>query len=267
MSKNEDEDAWFQRTWTEREERLWQLYGPSQPAGSPAGHVLALPAEVRLERPGSCVYVFPPCGGAERTPRASWVYVSHGLTQPLEPCDEVDRSGDGWEFAVETASAGDWAPLALQLFVEEVIAGAEFDVGHRVAGFFARHAGALIPFLGTPDMHQADPVGPLRWWLLFPHLRPWTELTCETGRFALLGAVGLCDDEFALLEDVNRCGYHLQLLLCERGVGQRTDPLRPSVLSEPEGRSAWERIRRLSAPEAWGEVVARFSLPEGPTGS
>jgi len=211
--------------------------------------------------------VFPPCDGAERAPRTSWVYASHGLTQPLKPGDKVDRSGDGWEFTIETEGPQDWAPLALQLLVEEVIAGAEFGIAHRVAGFFAERQGGLLPFFGTPEMHEAEPVGSLRWWLLFPQLRPWTELTCETGRFALLNAVGLCDDEFTLLEDVNGCGYHLQLLLCERGVGQRTDPLRPSVLSEAEGRRCWKRIRRLSAPEAWGEVVGRFSLPEGPAGS
>jgi hypothetical protein len=127
--------------------------------------------------------------------------------------------------------------------------------------------GHLLPYLGTPEDHGVEPVGSLRWLVLFPHLRPWHQFASQTGTFALLAATGLTADEFALLDDVRRCGYHLQLLLCERGVGQVTVPQRPSVLADPDGERAWERIRQLSPEEAWGELVGRFARPPGRAGA
>lgn len=256
--------AWFERTWSDREAAIWERYGASHPVGSPPGHVSAFPQRLRLDCPGACAHTFPPAVAAEptRVSRVTWTYAIHGLTQPRAPDEPALWQ---WEFAVETTSAASWAPLLLELLLAEVIEGAEFDVGHRVAYFVHRRDGRLLPYLGTTDQHGGiEPCGPTRWLLLWPHLRPWGRIPCDTGTTGLLVATALTEDEFDLLDDVGRCGHHLQLLLCERGVGQVTDVDRASVLAEPDGKRAWDRIRRLPPEEAHGEIVARFTTePDG----
>ena len=261
-------EAWWQKTWGEREELLWDHYGPSHPRGSAEGHVLAFPSELRRAYPGACAYVFRPTAGTgQRLSRATWSLVTHALTQPQGPDaeDPQGESGHGWEFGVEATAPARWATGLLQLLLHEVAAGARLGVGHRVAFFLGERAGVLRPYLGQPDDHDVEPHGELRWLLLFPHLRPWVQFHTGAGAFSVLTATGLTEDEFALLDDVGRCGFHLQLLLCERGVGQVTAPERPSVLALAAGRRAWDRIRALTPDEAWGEVVSRFAVrPGGP---
>jgi hypothetical protein len=252
-------EVWFERTWTEREAAIWDRYGPSHPDGSQEGHVLALPEALRLACPGACVYVFPPTFAvAARVARSTWTYATHGLTQPRSQ-DEPGIAG--WELAVETTSAKPWAPQLLQLLAAQVIDGEGFDVGHRVAFFLHERDGRPLPYLGEPGQHGGvAPAGRARWLLLWPHLRPWGRIPCDTGTTGLLAATAITQDEFELLDDVDRCGHHLQLLLCERGVRQLTDVERASVLDDPEGRRAWERIRALSPEDAYREVVARFAV-------
>lgn len=255
----DDFQAWFERTWSDREAALWERYGPSHPVGSPAGYVSALPQRLRLRCPGACVYTFPPTFAAEptRVSRTTWTYATHGLTQPRSPNQPARWQ---WEFAVETALEASWAPHLLELLLVEVLEDAEFDVGHRVAYFVNVRDGRLLPYLGTIDQHGGiEPYGSTRWLLLWPHLRPWGRVPCETGTTGHLVATALTEDEFDLLDDVGRCGHHLQLLLCERGIRQVTDIDRVSVLAEPEGKRAWDRIRHLSPEEAYGEIVSRFT--------
>lgn len=251
---------WFERTWKDREEAIWARYGPSHPPGSPEGYVSALPDRIRRERPGACVCVFPPSAdsGHGRVARTSWTYATHGLTQP--PDDDCPAPG-AWELALELPGAASWAPRLLQLLVEEVIEGVEYGWGHRVAFFLHERADGIVPYLGTPDQHEGiAPLGELRWLLLWPHLRPWGRIPCETGDTGLLVGTGLTEAEFQLLDDVNRSGHHLQLLLCERGVQQLTDPSRRSLVPGKDGERAWERIRRLTPENAYAELMTRFTV-------
>lgn len=259
MALDGDEyQAWFERTWNDREEAIWDRYGPSHPPDSVEGHVLALPDRIRRERPGACVYVFPPSSVSGRVPRGSWTYATHGLTQP--PGDDCPPPST-WELALELPAAAPWAPHLLQLLVEEVIEGVQYGWGHRVAFFLHERADGIVPYLGPPDQHEGiAPLGELRWLLLWPHLRPWGRIPCETGETGLLIGAGLTESEYRLLDDVNRSGHHLQLLLCERGVQQLTNPSRGSLVPGTDGERAWQRIRHLTPENAYRELMTRFTV-------
>lgn len=259
---DDEYERWFVPTWREREDRIWELYGPSHPPGAPSQHVVSFSQQARAARPGACCYVFRPTDDEHLAQRTTWSYATHGLSMPAAPTKAGERPE--WELLLEVDQPSGWEHGLLHLLVETVIDGAEYGFGHRVAFCFARAGHALEPYLGLPEQHGVEPVGPLRWLLLFPHLCPWSPVVTETGSFVLLAATGLTADEFELLDDVDRCGYHLQLLLCERGVGQVTRPERASVLADAAGRSAWGRIRRLSREAAWGELVERFARRPGP---
>lgn len=260
---DDDYQAWFERTWKDREDAIWDRYGPSHPSGSVEGHAVAFPSRIRMQRPGACTYVFRPCAPVlpMRIARNDWTYATHGLTQPL---DERTAPPGTWELAVKTDAPVEWAHLLLLLILLEIIDGADFGWGHRIAFFLAERDEHLVPYLGAPEQHEGvTPVGSLRWLLLWPDLRPWGRIPCETGTTGVLVATALTQDEFDRLDDVNRCGHHLQLLLCERGVHQVTQADRASVLRDPAGREAWDRIRCLTAEDAYKEVVTRFTVVPG----
>jgi len=50
---------WWEQTWKEREDAIWQAFGESQPDGAPAGYVTSI-AFKDLPLPGACIYTFRP---------------------------------------------------------------------------------------------------------------------------------------------------------------------------------------------------------------
>src|SRR5215510_14396670 len=76
--------GFWERTWKEREDEVRRRFGPTEPPGWVTGYSWP---DIRL--PGACGLTFPPVNdisdqrGAWHL-RHDWLYLSLGLTQPLD---------------------------------------------------------------------------------------------------------------------------------------------------------------------------------------
>jgi hypothetical protein len=75
-----------------------------------------------------------------------------------------------------------------------------------------------------------------------------------TGKAMIYITTGITEHEWELAKSTTTA--HLLVLLCRAGIGQRTDPKRCSVLSEPAWRDEWQRIVSLDGEQAHAEVEA-----------
>jgi hypothetical protein len=101
----------------------------------------------------------------------------------------------------------------------------------------------LVPVLGTLP-RDYTPAGEIVSLLLWPALDRDGPFVTSTGRFDLLVATAITQDEWEAAKATS--SLHVLKLLIDVGDGQATDPLRKSVLSTETGKAAWEKIAPLS---------------------
>ena len=255
--------SWWEKTWAEREDVLWQAFGPSQPPGSPPGYVTSIPwSEVPL--PGTCVYTFPPTEGDEvagRERRGGWLYLTHGLAQWLNAADrDAARrvgnraSGTGVEFALLVDEPAGWASPLLAWIMKYVHRGTPINAGDRVPFQFE----SLTPgderwVVGSVD-GDPPPADQTRALVFWRYLSPYGTFTTSTGTFEVRVATTVTGPEWELAKQTSSC--HLLLLLDWAGIGQRSLPGRASVTERQGWEQAWARIAQLPFEIAKDELRA-----------
>lgn len=149
--------GFWERTWREREEEVRRRFGRTEPPD----HVISFSwKEIRI--PGACALVFPPVeeigdprGAWQR--RADWLYLTLGLTQPLDE-EQLERereagkqySSYGFELGILTQQRADWPADALYGFVLHITEGLELKWGDRFGfGVFRKAEGTLGVFTIT----------------------------------------------------------------------------------------------------------------------
>jgi hypothetical protein len=266
-------DPWWVKTFGERKKELTQAYGASHPPGLPPGTTGPFPAELQGadQFPGGQIFVFPPetMTRVPGTPRRKhWLYATLGLSQPLTEADvgggakgatadSPPPSRLGFEFGIATNEPADWAPqLLLDLAKLALRPPAPITIGTRIPGHFAHPPGkkgdqGLVPVLS--QMPQG-----LEYWgsptsfLIWPALdRPGPFVT-STGRFDLLIATGITQEEWELAKATS--SLHALFLLITAGIGQKTAPLRMTVLEDPKWKAEWEKIQPMTRDQILDKV-------------
>jgi suppressor of fused protein SUFU len=253
--------GFWERTWKEREQEIRRRFGPTDPPD----HVVAFSwSDVRI--PGACALVFPP---VERSPtlellhpRSYWLYLTLGLTQPIDKKQfERDRqagkqfSSYGFELGFLTRERCDWPIDALYIFMSHITEGLELNWGDRFAfGFSERQVGVLDVFTAAPTAVGLEPLGNIRAVLFWPYLMPDTTFITSTGKGMIYIATGITLDEWELCKATTT--PQLLLLLCRAGILQLTDPRRESVLKSPRWRDEWKKTESLGGEKADAELEA-----------
>jgi hypothetical protein len=255
-----DADFWH-RTWHEREETVRRAFGETDPPGT----VVAFSWD-DLRVPGACALAFPPTQGNrdDLAPRDHWLYLTLGLTQPLDAVQlRRERaagkrySARGVELGILTDARAHWAPGALYLFLSAVTEGDMINWGDRFAfGFHQTADGGLSVFTGHPDDAGVRPVGDIRAMLFWKYLSPRGAFVTSTGNALILIGTGITADEWELCKATTTA--HVLLLLCRAGIGQKTDPERRSVSADPRWADEWRRIRTLTPEQAADELETRW---------
>jgi hypothetical protein len=189
-------------------------------------------------------------------PRPDWLYLSLGLTQPLDAREVRETraagrsySAHGYELGFLTNAAAKWPPQALYLLLSLVTEDLKLKWGDRLAfGFRGTDAGELEPFTGYPEDLGFKPIGSIRAILFWPYLFPNANFATSTGKAMIWIATGITADEWDAAKGTTTA--QLLLLLMRAGVGQRTDPDRPSVFADACWRDEWARIGPMGGEEA-----------------
>jgi hypothetical protein len=263
MPNDSDLDrAWWERTWIEREDAMWQAFGPSYPPGAREGDVLSFPSsEVPL--PSACCYVFPPNRGhrqADRESREYWLYATHGLTQwPNRKVMNAARtanstaSGGGVEFGIISDDESPWAPglLARIMKIEHssrTTGARPFERGDRIPFYFESlepgRTNWVIGGLDAPDSTPADRTRALIFW---PYLSRYATFTTETGTFELRIVTMVTAAEWAMAQETSSC--HVLLMLGWAGIGQHCRPGRPCITELPGWEEQWAVIGQMPFEE------------------
>jgi hypothetical protein len=267
MPADPDSDSEFwHRTWRERENEVRRAFGETDP---PATVVSFSWDDIRL--PGACALAFPPTSSsnADAEPRDHWLYLTLGLTQPLD-AEQVRReraagkrySARGVELGILTGTRADWAPGALYLYLSAITEGDMINWGDRFAfGFHQTADGELSVFTGHPDKAGVREVGDIRAMVFWKYLSPRGTFVTSTGNALILIGTGITADEWQLCQATTTA--HVLLLLCRAGIGQKTDPTRKSLLADPRWAEEWRRIESLTPEQAAGELETYASRQPG----
>jgi hypothetical protein len=256
---------WWERTWREREEELTRAFGQSHPPGSPEGYVVSFSwDDWSLCVPGACAMVFPPepgGGAVGRETRNDWLYLTHGLTQPAGPEAVVagrkagqSRSGYGWEFGIIVGEPAEWVPQLLKGLVTYTRTGEPLDEGHLFQLSYREEDGSLSPFEIFAKEREQAPDGASAVLLFWPYLLCRSTFMTETGKFGILIGTTITEDEYQAARATTSA--HVLLLLCKAGIGQRSDPVRTSVLKDRQRAEEWRRIQTLDFQLAVKELNA-----------
>ncbi len=268
----ESEQAWWERTWKEREDLLARCYGRFGVPGH-EGKVLAFSGELRLHFPGCCIYAFPPEveGGshAARTDgslRDGWLYVTHGPSQPAKRPGRLAKlsagptpSGHGIELAVLVREPADWAPELLQnLLLYFARERHPIGEGHRIPFRFLDRAGELVPAIVGADGLKGEKVaGSAAALLIWPTLDPWMPFETSTGVFQVLVATPITQEEWDLAKSTS--STHLLALLYAKS-GQEAVPLRESVTSDRKLMNAlWPKLGKMSSDDVFEGLYSNFA--------
>lgn len=255
--------GFWERTWQERGEEVRGRFGPTEPPD----YVISFSWDTpRL--PGACALVFPPVMNTNNARgawhrRDHWLYLTLGLTQPLDQIQVMDErragkqfSSHGFELGILTDEKSDWPTKALYLFLSHITEGLELHWGDRFAFGFRQEAdGSLGVFTGLPGELRIEPAGEIRAMLFWPYLFPDANFVTSTGKAMIYIATGITEDEWQLAKATTTA--HVLLLLFRAGVGQRTDPERRSVMTDRRWRDEWQRIVTLGGEQAHTELDAR----------
>lgn len=257
-----DRMGFWERTWTERNDALRRVFGDTWPSET----VTAFSWSDRIRCPGACALTLPPSlGSHDSAPprRDDWLYLSVGLSQPLDQrqADDARVAGEsasayGIEFALLTPTEVNWATSALYYFMTYQLEGENIKQGDRFPLIFHRRPGGELK-IATGDWRSAGlvPEGSMRGALFWRYLFPASTLATSTGKFTILVATAITEREWGLARSSSSA--HVQLLLCRAGVGQRTLPDRACLLDDPKWNAEWERIAPLSKEECQRELEFR----------
>jgi hypothetical protein len=248
VEDEEEQGAWWSRTWEERRDEIEAAVGPIQ------GEVVSFSWQPTPRIPGACALTIPPVAR-----RREWLYLSMGVSQPRsESQDRACRtrgethSGFGYELGVLTSEAASWAPELLYELITYFTEppASPLGCGDRIA--FGQYAvdGVRHVFVGGVDI---EPIGELRGLLVWPY-RQRPHFLTSTGKADLLIATGITEGEWSLAKEMS--SQHLILLLARCGVGQTTDLARRCVCQSVEAMAAWSDIKTLTADEAWDLAIA-----------
>jgi hypothetical protein len=252
MEKEEDQDAWWSRTWEERRDQIEAAVGSVQ------DEVVSFSWRRAPRIPGACALTIPPSPDVAR--RQEWLYLSMGVSQPLSESQVracrtrgENRSGFGYELGVLTSEAALWAPELLYELITYFTepAASPLGSGDRIAfGLYAVH-GVRHVFVGA--LGDIEPIGELRGLLVWPY-RQRPHFLTSTGKADLFIATGITEAEWSLARETS--SQHLVLLLARCGIGQTTDLARPCVSRSVEAMAAWSEIQKLTDQEAWNLAIA-----------
>jgi len=143
----------------------------------------------------------------------------------------------------------------LGLLLTHITEGVEVKWGDRFAfGFQQTDAEGLLPFTGRAEELGFAAFGSVRAVLFWPYLFPQATFVTSTGKAMIMIATGITGDEWEFARATTTA--QLLLLLCQAGIGQRTDLTRTSVLSDPKWLVERRRIETLGGEAADAELEA-----------
>lgn len=238
---------WWERTWTEKEELLCNTYGDG-----PVEQVVAFDwDESEVDLPGGCAMEFVP------SPRngSRHIAISYGLSQPSHPDDfEGDDapSGDGYEIAIASVDEQEWkVDLIGELLVYVRQSSIYLERGQRLPVWFDEDDFVV---LGKPQQDD-EPVGPMRWVLVWPDFRNPRGFESSTGYFNVFFCTTITESECEFAKA--NSSAHLMLLLAESGVGQNSFIDRADAVVDPNNAERIKRISALSAEDAEWELFEK----------
>ncbi len=246
ISEEDRYRLWWEKSFKERGELLCERFGETEPPGSVTSFSWN---DSNLVIPGACALCFPPQGAD----RHHWLYLSHGLTQPLEPQPPIAGrwSGYGCEFGILTRDKSPWAVNILyQLMTYWKAAGATIGIGHRVPlAFFDRNSGGEAqPELGmVQDGDPISPMGEMRALVFWKYSLQPTPLWTSTGYFDILIGSTITQLEWEMAKETSSA--HVLLLLSRAGIGQGSELDRETVTADLRWAAEWDEIRALPDDE------------------
>jgi hypothetical protein len=257
-----DESGYWERTWRERNTVLVNAFGDFEPSGT----VQAFSWDDRIRLPGACSVAFPPIEKTSNPPRYArdeWLHMSIGLSQPLDK-QQVRReraagkaySAFSFELGILTDNHVKWASPLLYWLLTAITDGEEINWGDRFP--FRFHKGtddSLSVMIGGMREQKPERVGQLCALLFWKFLFPHAEFCTDTGKFMIMIATGITQDEWNAAKATST--EHLLLLLCRAGIGQRTIPERQSVFSNSRWEQEWETVKRLNHTTVCDELAVQ----------
>ena len=213
---------WFEGVWSDREDRVYpSLFGDLGEGIYTAG-ASTYERYQKKPHPGWMnhgVFACPP-----NDDRSSWLWVTSGLSNPWNldapGKDPSGFSGLGFELAIESNEAADWAvPLLHNLMAYELLVAVGTYENAELLEY-----GNRVPLNGsiTPAFDSA-----IRWLLVEQPKHYPSSFDLASGRVDLFHLVGATDAEVELARQSNQ--DTLIALLKKGGVHPRTDAGRASL--------------------------------------
>lgn len=208
--------------------------------------------------PGACALTLPPAEGENLPQRREWLFLTMGMSQPLDAREVRDRrangafhSGRGYEFGVLADAPATWPATLLYDLITYVTEpnAATVGWGDRFAFGIYVVDGAEQAFVGAVDL---QPVGELRGLLVWPYL-PKPFFLTSTGKADVLIVTGITQGEWDLAKSTS--SPHLLLWLTRTGIGQRTSVTRACLTRDPAAMAEWVNIKALSQEEAFAQLT------------
>jgi hypothetical protein len=251
----------WERTWQERADAIKLAYGDTEPPDS----VYSFSLTDRLLCPGACALALPPCLASRdprRHPRTDWLYLTMGLSQPLDKEQlQAERatgrsySAHGFELGFVVPDRATWPIHALDGFVSHITDGVNIKWGDGFAfGFTQEPNGSIAGFTGRPEELGVPPLGNIRAVLFWRYLFPDWEFLTSTWKFMVLVATGITALEWQLAKETTTA--HLMLLLHRCGIGQHTCIDRPCLLEDPRWQIEWKKIKGRDPEDCDRELEA-----------
>ena len=276
MSDDRDR-RWWEASWTERENALWDTFGRSHPHGAPEGYVTSFDWE-KVPLPSACAYTFPPRPAdtaRHLESRPTWFYVTHGFAQWSTP-DELAaarragnrHSGAGHEFAMIVDRPAPWVPGLLQSFMaydhaQRSTSQRGFEPGDRIPFRFESLAQDDVRYALGGDARDPRPAADdTRSLLFWRYLSVHGTFTTGTGSFEIRVATTITAAELKLAQTTSSC--HLLLLLEWAGIRQRSIPGRACVTQIPDWQSAWAPLSKLPFVDAKARLHQLTTRPGFP---
>ena len=235
-------DTWYEDSMQSREDALIERFGPF----SPAGRVFKpQDASWDIKLPGFAFLRFPPTDT-----RSFWLYVTHGLAQPLNAEDfkegkagRLSDSGFGVEFALATSVEKAWP----------------FRMLEALSSYAVSSRKPVLPYHRIPsgDLMENAPGGHL---LALEGPGYATGVDTLSGKFHIVHLVGITGAEAARakqLEGVEGSKI-LECVLHRLGVGCITDRGRACLTQNSEFESTWRACAGEPPEEPTGDRKKPF---------